>query len=584
MKTARNVQLTILVALAFALASCAPATESPAPILSMPPPPTAVPTAIPTPTLVTIPRAGPQSGNTITWIDNSTLVYVPPGEFQMGNNGADAPIHSVTLEGYWIQETKVTNRMYAQCVAVGACTPPAQEVGGPVFSNPGFANHPVVGVTWDQAQAYCTWMQGRLPTEAEWEKAARGTEGQLYPWGNAEPACDLLNFGFCIGHTTDVTSFPDSASPYGLLDMAGNVFEWVGDWYSETYYASSPLLNPGGPETGQYRVIRGSSFETVPEIVESAVRHFGAPAYHDRQTGFRCVVPTPQPLAPYCQQTAYVPSAIASSDGCQLPIAEVRGYYCAAGESFATVDIPDGAIYAVVGTDMKCTEAVVDGQRRLTCSGPPTKESTNEITVCNPACSNSPAVTGASPVCDPGYSLDPGSGTCNYTPIIGQVGVAGCPAGYVVLDSGGQKSCVIGLNANGQCPTGLYFDALVNACVSPGAQTNVPYGIDNPGLAVQTYAGCAPGYAYDPTFQCCQAVTGGTYPGCAPGTTFQPDLAACSAGEVKLSGPGCVTVSVFTLKCREPVDVCSKIASEARCITNAYACKWNEDAGVCELK
>ena len=117
----------------------------------------------------------------MTWIDGSTLIYIPPSEFTMGNNGFDAPVHAVTLDGYWMQQTEVTNRMFAQCVAVGSCSTPTQELGGLVYSNPQFANHPVVGVTWDQAQAYCTWAQGSLPTEAQWEKAARGIEGNIYP-------------------------------------------------------------------------------------------------------------------------------------------------------------------------------------------------------------------------------------------------------------------------------------------------------------------------------------------------------------------------------------------------------------------
>ncbi|MBK8616362.1 MAG: formylglycine-generating enzyme family protein [Anaerolineales bacterium] len=102
------------------------------------------------------------------------------------------------MDGYWMQQTEVTNRMFAQCVAVGSCSTPTQELGGLVYSNPQFANHPVVGVTWDQAQAYCTWAQGSLPTEAQWEKAARGIEGNIYPWGIESPACELLNLHFAM--------------------------------------------------------------------------------------------------------------------------------------------------------------------------------------------------------------------------------------------------------------------------------------------------------------------------------------------------------------------------------------------------
>jgi len=518
----------------------------------------------------------------MTWVDGSTLLYIPPSEFKMGNEGFDAPERNVSVSGYWIYQTKVTNRMYAQCVAVGSCTAPTQEIGGPVYSNPEYANHPVVGVTWDQAQAYCSWAQGRLPTEAEWEKAARGDDGSLYPWGNDEPACDLLNFTYCTGHTSEVNAYQDGTSPYGIFDMAGNVFEWVNDWYGEAYYGEAPLTDPTGPEAGEYRVIRGSSFETDPNQVESAIRHYGAPIYHSRDLGFRCAVPAPKSLAPYCQLSAYVPVGAGTSSECQLPETEIRGQYCAAGTGFATIDISDGAIFEAATKDFECTEAVLDGQRRLTCTGP--RDSTGEIRVCNPGCSTSPDVTGAQPVCDPGYTRDPNSGACNYTPIVGQVDVAGCPAGYAAVDRGGQLSCAVSTGANGGCPAGLYFDTIAGACMPPTGQTELPYGIDNPTLAAQTYQGCAAGYAYNDIFQCCQATTGGTYPGCPPGSTFNADLQACSPGEVKLSGPGCVDVAIDILKCSQPVDICAKIKAEATCIRFSYACQWNDQANVCELK
>jgi len=581
MKTARNVILITGLVLTFLLAACGP-TPTPTAPPATPVPATQVPTALPTPTIIPIALAGPQSGEKMSWVDGSTLIYIPPSEFLMGNGGFDAPEHSVTLAGYWMYQTKVTNRMFAQCVAVGACTPPAQELGGPVYSNPEYANHPVVGVTWDQSQAYCSWAQGRLPTEAEWEKSARGVDGSPYPWGMDEPACDLLNFAYCVGHTTEVNAFTDGASPFGVLDMAGNIYEWVGDWYSETYYNESPLANPTGPESAQYRALRGSSFESDPDQVEAAVRHYGAAVYHSRDLGFRCVVAEPKPLAPYCQVSAFVPTAAVTVGECQLPFTEIRGQYCAAGAGFATVDIPHGAVYEITTRGYECSEAVIDGERRLTCTGP--RDSTGELTVCNPSCSNSPDITGAEPVCDPGYTLDPASNACNYTPIVSQPGVAGCPAGYVLLDRGGVVSCVIGKNANGQCPAGLYFDSLANACMPPNGQSEIPYGVDNASLASQTYQGCASGFSYNETFQCCQAVTGGTYPGCAPGTIFNSELGACSPGEIKLSGPGCVDIAVNILRCSEPVNVCSRIKSEATCIRFAYACKWDDKINVCSLK
>ncbi len=583
MKNVRTVLFVYSLILTFILSACGSPTPVVVVVTATSLPPTDAPLVEPTPTLAPVALAGPQSGETMKWIDGSTLIYVPPGEFIMGNGGFDAPEHNVTLDGFWIYQTKVTNRMFAQCVAVGSCASPTEELGGPVYNNPEYANHPVVGVTWDQAQAYCAWSQGQLPTEAQWEKAARGSTGNMYPWGDDEPACDLLNFGYCSGRTSEVDAFTDGVSPYGLFDMAGNIFEWVSDFYGEAYYMDAPSVNPAGPESGEYRVIRGSSFETDLELIGSAVRHPGAQVYHGRDLGFRCAVPQPKLFAPYCQLAAFIPSGVIVSNGCELPDAAVAGQYCAAGSSLATVDIPAGAVYEV-GKDLKCEEAVVDGQRILTCVGPQAEEATNEITVCNPTCSNSPDITGAAPACDPGYSLDSAASACNYAPIPGQLSVAGCPVGYTLLDRGGQQSCMIDTNANGKCPSGLYFDSLAGMCVPPTGLVEAPYGIDNPSLALQSYSGCAAGFVYSETFQCCQAVSGGTYPGCSPGSTFNTDLGACSPGAIRLAGPGCVTLDVTTLKCSQPVDVCSRITSEATCIRNSYACKWDDKNNVCTLR
>jgi formylglycine-generating enzyme required for sulfatase activity len=584
MKNIRYVMFVYGLILVFVLSACG--TPTPVVIVvtatSLPPTETQVVEPSPIPTLVPVALSGPQSGTTMKWIDGSTLVYVPPAEFIMGNGGFDAPVHNVALDGFWIYQTKVTNRMFAQCVSVGACSTPTEEIGGPVYSNPEYANHPVVGVSWDQSQAYCAWSQGQLPTEAQWEKAARGTDGNAYPWGNDKPACDLLNLGYCSGRTSEVDAFSGGVSPYGLYDMAGNVFEWVSDWYGEAYYNTAPTSNPAGPESGQYRSVRGSSFETDFNQAESAIRHYLNPSNHRRDTGFRCAVTQPKLFAPYCQLASFIPTGVIVSNGCELPTTNVAGQYCANGSSFATVKLPQSATYQT-GKDLKCEEAVVDGQRVLTCIGPKAQEATNEITVCNPTCSNSPNITGAVPTCDPGYTLDPATGACNYSPIIGQVGVAGCPVGYVVSDRGGQQSCVIGKDANGQCPGGLYFDNLAGMCVAPNGLAEAPYGIDNPSLAGQSYSGCATGFTYSETFQCCQAVSGGTYPGCSPGSTFNKDLGACSPGNVRLAGPGCVTLDVTTLQCSQPVDTCAPITNETRCIHNPF-CSWNEKASTCDIR
>jgi formylglycine-generating enzyme required for sulfatase activity len=568
------------------LNACAP-TATPTPLPATPPPAT-VEAATSTPTTVPVNLSGPEAGALMVWLDNAPLVYIPAGEFFMGTGIGDAPKRTVTLDAFWIQQTEVTNSMYAQCVKVGSCTPPVQEIGAPFYNNPEFASYPVVGVDWNQATAYCNWIQGRLPTEAEWEKAARGAEGNIYPWGNDGPACDVGNFVGCGGHTSSVTDHPDGRSPYGLYDMAGNVFEWVNDWYDASYYENAPSQNPTGPDSGQYRVIRGSSFETDFDQIHSGIRHFGGAAWHDYQTGFRCVVPQPQPIAPYCQLSAYVPGGSASNlfanAECQLPAAQVRGNYCAGGESFATVDLPEGVEYQVVTRGFKCSEAIVDGARRLTCQGPRFQEATGEITVCNAQCSGQPDISGGTITCDPGYKLDAERNICLYSPVSGQPDVAGCPVGYNLVDRGGQKLCVPGLSQNGLCPIGEYFDKSYGACVPANGRVDMPYGLNNADLASQTYAGCAAGYTYDPTYQCCQANTGGAYPSCAPGSKVNADIGACAPGDVRLAGPGCVTVSITTLQCAQPKDICSPIKTESVCLRNSYACRWDDKQNVCMLK
>ncbi|HET6845193.1 MAG TPA: SUMF1/EgtB/PvdO family nonheme iron enzyme, partial [Anaerolineales bacterium] len=259
------ISLVIIVA-----AACAP-TPAPTPTLApatQPVPPTQVP---PTATAALAPAvlAGPQAGSSMRWIDGSELLYVPSGDFIIGNDQGSTPQKTVYLDAFWIYASPVTNRMYTQCVATGNCAPPAQEIGSPVYSNPLYGDFPVVGVTWDMAANYCGWAQAQLPTEAQWEKAARGEDGAVYPWGIAAPSCNTLNFKGCVGHSTSVLDFPDGRSPYGVYDMAGNVFQWVNDFYDEHAYDAMADRNPTGPAAGSSHVLRGSSYETEKSILAS---------------------------------------------------------------------------------------------------------------------------------------------------------------------------------------------------------------------------------------------------------------------------------------------------------------------------
>lgn len=541
------------------------------------------PTAESIATMEPLPISGAASGETMKWIDNSVLVYIPAGDFSMGDNiyGAE---HTVNLSGYWIQQTKVTNRMYEQCVKSGVCTNPNQELGGPVYGNPEYANHPVVGVNWEQAQAYCGWIQGSLPTEAQWEKAA--SNGNAYPWGNAEPTCDLLNFANCLGRTTNVKTYANGISPFGVFDMAGNVFEWALDWYDANYYAQSPTSDPAGPQSGQYKVIRGSSFETAADQITSTIRRFNESTDSGRDIGFRCAVNNPQPFAPYCQLNANV--AITNQNAttsCTLPEGFVTNQYCQQGDGYATVQISFGATWEERGTRIQCQESIEGGLRTLTCLGPRGFESTNEVVVCNPACAPQTNVSGLTPLCDSGYAFDSNTNTCVYSPISAQPNSGGCPLGYATIQSGDQQFCVTSLGADGSCPIGLYFDDGAGACVPPNGQTNAPFGINNSALASQTFAGCAAGYTYNDGFQCCQANAGNTQLGCAAGTSFDLQTGACvPVVETSAGGEGCITVRVNTFKCSTVEDnTCAPIDSESRCVANT-SCRWNEAGGVCELR
>lgn len=223
----------------------------------------------------------------------------------------EVPLHTVTLSPYSIDVTEVTNRKFQQCVAVGACDLPESNSSNArtsYYDNPVYDEYPVVNVTWNDAQNYCRWAGKRLPTEAEWELAARGTTVRIYPWGNQPPDCTRANhywynggssqYEYCVfenehSDTNMVGSYPDgNGVEFGVSDMAGNVQEWVSDWYSAFYYYFSPAVNPTGPTaiTGQ-KVIRGGSFDITAVELRTSFRFKLDPQESYNNTGFRCVLP-----------------------------------------------------------------------------------------------------------------------------------------------------------------------------------------------------------------------------------------------------------------------------------------------------
>ena len=221
--------------------------------------------------------------------DHMNQVYIPAGEFTMGTGAKDKEIlsHKVYLDAYWMDQTDVTNAMYAVCVKAGACSHPARYDN--YFDNPKFADYPVVYVTWYAAQTFCTWEGRTLPTEAQWEKAARGWDDRPYPWGTNLPDITLLNYN---GDHEDIVSAYDyliALSPYGLLQMSGNVRQWMSDWYQRTYYSISPYKNPQGPDTGEYKSLRGGAFDDDFQEVETTYRAYHEPTSAGQERGFRCV-------------------------------------------------------------------------------------------------------------------------------------------------------------------------------------------------------------------------------------------------------------------------------------------------------
>ena len=264
---------------------------------------TLLPTATELPTEIP-PTPTPAFGVGSTMIsekDGMMLRYVPAGEFDMGSEQYDdeKPIHTVYLDAYWIDQTEVTNAMYAKCVSAGDCGEPSDSSShahDSYYGNSEFNDYPVMYVSWEDANDYCAWAERRLPTEAEWEKAARGgLDGKTYPWGDDAPVCeyDAVNgakFDNDAGCNDTGTEKVASYSPngYGIYDMAGNLWEWVADWYGSDYYANSSSSNPFGPDTGFSRVLRGGSWSYYGNVLRSALRDGNYPTVTYLDVGFRC--------------------------------------------------------------------------------------------------------------------------------------------------------------------------------------------------------------------------------------------------------------------------------------------------------
>ncbi len=238
--------------------------------------------------------------------DGMVLVCVPNGAFSMGAGdninyvmNYNKPIHRVNMSAYWIDKYEVSNAQYGACVSSGACSQPGSDrsaVYSSYFYEPKYQNYPVGSINWNQATAYCEWANRQLPTEARWEKAARGDDERLFPWGNNEATCEYANYASCKGgDAVAVDSYSQGKSPYGVYNMAGNVEEWVSDWFEQFYYKdSSNSTDPTGEPTGSLHILRGGGFLMKAEHAYTFSRELQTAGFSDWFTGFRCAMSSPK--------------------------------------------------------------------------------------------------------------------------------------------------------------------------------------------------------------------------------------------------------------------------------------------------
>jgi len=560
-----------------------PPEDTAVPEAAAPEEPTAEPTEEPAPESVeTVVADLLGVGTAMKWFDDGYLVFVPAGEVTLGDNEYENnPVHTVVLEDYWIYMFKVTNGQYSQCVAAGACLPPADEEPYPDIYDPEIKDEPVVGVDWEQAGVYCEWMNGRLPTEAEWEKAARGPEAYTYPWGEEDPDCDLLNYAECEDPATSlVYEYPEGRSFYQAFDMAGNAYEWVSDLYEDDFVSQLPGEEPYDPPLGTERSVRGSSYLSEEEWIPSAQLFYLEPDKYRTDLGFRCVIGEAEPasFAYTCKKTAYVPGLPApfipgptpdeneppdyDFPPCKLDLSATHYEYCPnpglqQGGLDLLISAPDAYEVYVDSWSSDYGAVCIDGTDPLGCFGP---ENTPVDFVICATCRPQLALDNLHFYCDAGYILtDTVPPSCEYV---------ACPP-----------------QPGPPCPAGFIYDQPNDICIKVGTQSD----------------DCPEGYSYNKDTDCCEAVfappaedptaPSDNYLVCPPGTgnvmligASIPQgeyYAVCTYLALGSQDPICITPTFNLGDCREIPKECknpSQYTAQGPC--EAAACKWEQQANI----
>lgn len=494
----------------------------------------------------------PEEGATA---DEPLTTLIPAGLFWYGSPTSDPDAHGdefvqrqVFLPDFVIYTFEVNNLMYELCVEEGGCTPPHDlDDDLQKYGDPDNYHKPVNGVDWRQADDYCAWAGGRLPTEAEWEKTARGEDALTFPWGEDDPNCDLTNMTGCGDTLDEVGSHPDGQSPWGVYDMAGNAYEWVDDWYNPATYEYSLVSSPAGAPFGTLKVVRGGSFQDGPLTHRAASRYALDPDEYDENLGFRCVLQgeTQIAYAPFCApsyQSFCLPNCQPSDPGQPggEPDISVVALSCpSGGRSTISLDTgltnTQGLSVSVNGLPYTHCFEVEEYPGRLYCNGatPPAGYDV-QVRVCRDPDEGDNGIPGCEePYCAEGYELRDGQCLRITTG-------DNCDEGWLL----NPNSLECEPDEQDDCPEGTTFASGQGCTPDNGDECPPDYYndfYDQTCEPDQNRGGfCLPGYYYNEDINCCSPLKRDNY-GCEEDEYYQTgDLAALTdQSELFPAGDGC---------------------------------------------